>query len=169
MNNVPPLKILFVCTHNRCRSILCEALTNHWAGDVLKAYSAGSEPAGEVFPLTLKALEKHGVKTAGLKSQSWDEFSDAAPDLIVTVCDSAAQEQCPVWFGHQLRLHWPLLDPSKLKGSEDQIMGAFETLMVEIQEKILTLLELRKQASDKSNFIALVRECFANRALEATD
>lgn len=169
MSDLPTLKVLFICTHNRCRSVLCEALTNHWANGVLKAYSAGSAPAGEVYPLTLRALEKHGVNTADLKSQSWDDFSDMAPDVIITVCDSAAQEQCPVWFGEALQLHWPLLDPSKLEGPDEHILGAFETLMLEIQEKILTLLELHKQAQSKTDFAALVRECFETTALEPAD
>lgn len=169
MTNLPPLNVLFICTHNRCRSVLCEALTNHLAQGVLKAYSAGSTPAGEVYPLTLRALEKYGVQTAGLKSQSWDEFSQLDLDMIITVCDSAAQEVCPVWFGKAIQLHWPLLDPSKMIGPDHLIMDAFETLMLEIQEKILTLLELHKQADSKAAFEALVRENFQSSALEPTD
>ena len=86
------MKVLYICTHNRCRSILSEAITNHVAGDVITAKSAGSQPAGEVHPLSLKYLNEAGIPTEGLQSQSWDEFEAFAPDLVITVCDSAAGE-----------------------------------------------------------------------------
>lgn len=110
------MKILYICTHNRCRSILSEAVTNHRAGDVLTARSAGSQPAGEVHPLTLVHLAEAGISTTGLKSQSWDDFEAFAPDVVITLCDSAAGESCPVWFGQAIKVHWGLKDPSKLDG-----------------------------------------------------
>ena len=119
------MKVLYICTHNRCRSILSEAITNHVAGDVITAKSAGSQPAGEVHPLSLKYLNEAGIPTEGLQSQSWDEFEAFAPDLVITVCDSAAGESCPVWFGKSVKVHWGLSDPSKLTGSEEDIARAF--------------------------------------------
>jgi len=92
------MKILYICTHNRCRSILCEAITNASNGNV-EARSAGSQPVGEVHPLSLKYLAERGFSTDGLQSQSWDEFEDYDADLVVTVCDSATGESCPVYFG----------------------------------------------------------------------
>ncbi|MEC7468708.1 MAG: arsenate reductase ArsC, partial [Pseudomonadota bacterium] len=126
------MKVLYICTHNRCRSILSEAITNHVAGDVITAKSAGSQPAGEVHPLSLKYLNEAGIPTEGLQSQSWDEFEAFAPDLVITVCDSAAGESCPVWFGKSVKVHWGLSDPSKLTGSEEDIARAFNDTITQI-------------------------------------
>ncbi len=119
------MKILFICTHNRCRSILSEAITNQLTGNDVVARSAGSHPVGEVHPLSLKFLQQTDYDTAGLASKSWDELEAFAPDVVITVCDSAANETCPVWFGHALKLHWGLEDPSKIEGTDAQIEQAF--------------------------------------------
>jgi len=136
------MKFLFICTHNRCRSILSEAITNHLAQGKITAYSAGSQPVGEVHPLTIKYLQARGVTTEGLKSQSWDEFEAIEPDVVITVCDSAAKEQCPVWFGNCVKVHWGLPDPSKLDGSEDDIRNAFFSVMDTIENRIRKVLTL---------------------------
>ena len=135
------MKILFICTHNRCRSILSEAITNHLAGDRVEAYSAGSQPSGVVHPLSLKYLEEKGISIEGLKSQSWDEFEAIAPDVVITVCDSAANESCPLWFGDCIKVHWGLPDPSKLEGTEEEIRDAFFSVMTTIEKRIHRLLE----------------------------
>jgi len=119
------MKILYICTHNRCRSILSEAITNHVSDDSIEAYSAGSQPVGEVHPLSIKYLEEKNIPVHGLRSQSWNDFEQDQPDIVVTVCDSAANEACPLWFGNTIKLHWGLSDPSKLKGSETEIRDAF--------------------------------------------
>ncbi|MDX2465088.1 MAG: arsenate reductase ArsC, partial [Porticoccus sp.] len=93
------MKILYICTHNRCRSILSEAITNHLSNGRIQAKSAGSHPAGEVHPLSIQYLREAGIATADLTSQSWNELETFAPDVVVTVCDSAAGETCPLWFG----------------------------------------------------------------------
>jgi arsenate reductase (thioredoxin) len=139
------MKILYVCTHNRCRSILCEAITNA-APSGLEARSAGSQPVGEVHPLSLKYLAERGYRTDGLKSQSWDEFEDYAPDLVVTVCDSAAGESCPAYFGKSLKVHWGLEDPSKLEGSEEDKAAAFHQTMNIIEQRVKSLTELAEQS-----------------------
>lgn len=139
------MKILYVCTHNRCRSILCEAITNAAPG-ALEARSAGSQPVGEVHPLSLKYLAERGYRTDGLKSQSWDEFEDYAPDLVVTVCDSAAGESCPVYFGKSLKVHWGLEDPSKLEGSDEDKATAFHQTMNIIEQRVKSLTELAEQS-----------------------
>src|SRR5690606_26454161 len=118
------MKILYICTHNRCRSILSEAITNHLAKGKLKAFSAGSQPAGQVHSLSLKYLAEKGISIDGLKSQSWDDFAVEQPDIVVTVCDSAAAETCPVWFDDTVKVHWGLPDPSKLPGSEAEVRSA---------------------------------------------
>lgn len=133
------MKILYICTHNRCRSILSEAISNHLAGDEIIARSAGSQPAGEVHPLSLKYLAEAGISTEGLISQSWDELESFEPDLVITVCDSAAGESCPVWFGKSLKVHWGLADPSKLEGGEEDIADAFRETIREISQRVEAL------------------------------
>ncbi len=120
--------MLFLCTHNRCRSILCEAVANSAPGDGLRASSAGSQPAGEVHPMTLRYLHDRGYSTAGLESKSWDRFSGDLPDLVVTVCDSAASESCPVWLGPVKKIHWSLRDPSKLADPREQERAFHQTI-----------------------------------------
>ncbi len=136
------MKILYICTHNRCRSILGEAITNHLGQGKLEARSAGSSPVGEVHPLSIKYLQEKGISTDGLKSQSWDEHEAYAPDVVFTVCDSAAKETCPVWFGKSIQVHWGLPDPSKLEGSEEQIKSAFLAVMATIEARVNAMLEL---------------------------
>ncbi|ORE87112.1 arsenate reductase [Oceanococcus atlanticus] len=130
------MKILYICTHNRCRSILSEAITNHFAQPHLTARSAGSQPAGVVHPLSLQYLAEAGIATAGLKSQSWDDFEDFEPDVVITLCDSAAGESCPVWFGKAIKLHWGLQDPSKLSGDEAQAAAAFRHTIALIRQRV---------------------------------
>lgn len=143
------MKVLYICTHNRCRSILSEAITNHFAGGKIIAKSAGSQPVGEVHPLSIKYLQEAGISTDGLRSQSWDEFEDFAADLVVTVCDSAAGETCPLWFGKSVKVHWGLADPSKLQGSEEQIAEAFRATIEQIKQRVQQLINLNVDVSDK--------------------
>lgn len=153
------MKILYICTHNRCRSILSEAITNSLAGNVIQAKSAGSQPVGEVHPLSIKYLNQTGHSTTGLMSQSWDEFESFNPDLVVTVCDSAAGESCPLYFGNTLKVHWGLSDPSKVEGDEVQVEQAFLACITEITQRVEKLKQLAKQNLEgetlKSALIAL--------------
>jgi arsenate reductase len=151
------MKILYICTHNRCRSILSEAITNHLASGELVAMSAGSQPVGEVHPLSIKYLAEKGISTKGLKSQSWDEFEQEAPDLVVTVCDSAANESCPVWFGNTLKVHWALSDPSKLEGSEAEIKEAFFKVMTTIEKRVKKLQSLDLRNKNKQESLAALQ------------
>lgn len=144
-----PLSILFICTHNRCRSILSEAISNQLGEGRLVAYSAGSQPAGQVHPLTIKYLEEKGYSTKGLRSQSWDEFESVKPDIIVTVCDNAANEVCPVWFDKGIKLHWGLPDPSKLEGDEETQRSAFFSVINTIEKRCRQLLSLEINRFDK--------------------
>lgn len=143
------MKILYICTHNRCRSILSEAITNHMAGDEIEAKSAGSQPAGVVHPLSLKYLAQTGYSIHDLKSQSWDDFEDFQPDVVVTVCDSAAGEACPLYFGNSLKVHWGLSDPSKIEGDEAQFEQAFTACIDEIEERVQNLKNIAAQHLDR--------------------
>lgn len=143
------IKILYICTHNRCRSILSEAITNQLGRDKIKAFSAGSQPVGEVHPLSLKYLAEKGIATNGLKSQSWNEFEAEQPDIVITVCDSAAAETCPVWFGDTIKLHWGLTDPSKLAGDEASIRLAFFDVMETIEQRVQKLLQIDFENDDQ--------------------
>ncbi|MFM2482425.1 arsenate reductase ArsC [Celerinatantimonas sp. YJH-8] len=138
------MKILYICTHNRCRSILSEAITRQLAGEILEARSAGSQPAGEVHPLSIRYLNEAGINTDHLRSQSWDDFADFHPDVVITVCDSAAKEACPVWFGNALVVHWELQDPSKLTGTESQLAEAFRKTIAVIASRVDELKTIAK-------------------------
>jgi arsenate reductase len=148
------MKILYICTHNRCRSILSEAITNGMAEGLIQAKSAGSQPVGEVHPLSLKYLKQEGYSTHGLQSQSWDEFESFEPDLVVTVCDSAAGETCPVYFGKSLKVHWGLSDPSKIVGNDLQIEQAFLACINEIEERVNKLKSIAAKNLDNDSLRA---------------
>ena len=130
------MKLLFVCTHNRCRSILCEAMTSQRGAGLLEAASAGSAPVDAVHPLTLRYLEERGYQTAGLRSQSWHELEAFDPDQVVTVCDSAAGEVCPLWMGEVDKIHWGLPDPSREEGDEEAVRSAFVAVIDRIENKV---------------------------------
>ena len=130
------MKLLFVCTHNRCRSILCEAITSQRGAGLLEAASAGSAPVDAVHPLTLRYLEERGYQTAGLRSQSWHELEAFDPDQVVTVCDSAAGEVCPLWMGEVDKIHWGLPDPSRVEGDEEAARSAFLAVIDRIENKV---------------------------------
>ncbi len=136
------MKILFICTHNRCRSILSEAMVNHFGNGHIVAASAGSQPVGQVHPLSIKYLSEAGIATDGLISQSWDELENFNADVVVTVCDSAAKEACPAWFGKSIKLHWGLKDPSKVQGSDTEVKAEFLTCMNEIENRVKAMLTL---------------------------
>lgn len=147
------MKILFVCTHNRCRSILCEAIANHLGGDALDARSAGSQPAGAIHPQTLSHLQQAGIAIDGLTSQSWDDLAAFEPDVVMTVCNNAAGETCPVWFGKALKSHWDLVDPTALDGSPQAMDAAFRETIERITARVEALKAIaalpREQWRDK--------------------
>ncbi|OOV85985.1 arsenate reductase ArsC [Oceanospirillum linum] len=136
------MNILYICTHNRCRSILSEAITNQIAGGRITAKSAGSQPSGEVHPLSIQYLKEAGISVSGLQSQSWDDLEAFKPDLVVTVCDSAAREACPVWFGDAVKVHWGLADPSRVEGRDEEKATAFRACIAEITARVNKLLLL---------------------------
>jgi len=148
------MKILYICTHNRCRSILSEAITNSIAAGVIQAKSAGSQPAGMVHPLSLKYLRQTGYPTEGLKSQSWDDFEGFHPDIVVTVCDSAAGEACPLYFGNSLKVHWGLSDPSKAEGGGAETEQAFLACIEQITARVNQLMSIADKGLNKTQLKA---------------
>lgn len=138
-------RVLFVCTGNSARSVLAEATLRAWGGGRFEALSAGSQPTGRINPYALDTLSAAGIPTAGLRSKSWDEFSGdgAQPiDLVVTVCDSAASEPCPVFFGDFVRTHWGLPDPAAVEGDDATKRAAFEQAHATIKARLMAFLTL---------------------------
>ena len=130
------MKLLFICTHNRCRSILSEAITNQRARGILTAASAGSAPVDAVHPLTLRFLQERGYDTAGLASQSWVDLEVFEPDRVITVCDTAAGEACPLWMSDVEKVHWGLPDPSRVNGDDETVRAAFMAVIDRIERKV---------------------------------
>lgn len=149
--NPRPLHVLFLCTHNSARSILAEAMLNHLDQERFRAFSAGSSPRGnqQPNPLALQVLREAGVATEGLRSKSWDEFAadDAlqtasAMDLIITVCDNAAGEVCPIWPGHPATAHWSYSDPSEGDGDDVHKLAAFRSTLLDMRRRLALLVSL---------------------------
>jgi arsenate reductase len=145
------IHVLILCTHNSARSVLAEGMLNHLArqrGKDVLAHSAGSAPSGRINPFALEALNHAGVDTQDQRSKSWDEFttSDAPPlSIVITVCDSAAAEVCPVfWGGHgqPVKVHWGYPDPSNVEGGDEDKRRAFELTRQAMGYRMLQLLEL---------------------------
>lgn len=135
------MNLLILCTGNSCRSILAEATFNHLAPAGWKAMSAGSRPASEVHPRSLALLAREGIATDGLHSKSWDNLP-VTPDIVVTVCASAAGETCPAYLGPVLRAHWGVDDPAYARGSDSEIDAAFMTAYRVLRTRIETFLAL---------------------------
>jgi arsenate reductase len=134
-----PYNVLFLCTANSARSILAEQLLKHWGRGRFRAYSAGSRPSGTVHPIALALLEQMNLSTAGLRSKSWDELAGPdAPrfDFVITVCDRAAAEVCPVWPGAPMTAHWGVADPAAVEGDEPQRWLAFRQAFRELENRI---------------------------------
>ncbi|MDY0746816.1 arsenate reductase ArsC [Paucibacter sp. R3-3] len=154
------INVLILCTHNSARSVLGEAMLNHWAkrlGKNVRAFSAGSAPSGRINPLALEALHGAGVDTTGYRSKSWDEFTaPTAPllDIVITVCDSAAAESCPVFLGgagQPVKAHWGYPDPSDAEGGDDGRRRAFELTRQAIGYRMLQLLQLPLALMDRAD------------------
>ncbi len=137
------MNILVLCTGNSARSILGEVLINTRGGGVLTAYSAGSKPAGQVNPGAIAKLEREGLSTEGLRSKSWDEFTgDSAPEMsiVITVCDNAAGETCPVWHGSPVTVHWGIPDPAGLPAEETD--AAFDYAFGQLARRVDAMVRL---------------------------
>lgn len=149
------MNVLFLCTHNSARSILAEALLNHLGAPRFTAYSAGSSPRAnqQPNPLGLQVLRDAGIATDGLRSKSWDAFAGPdAPhmDLIVTVCDNAAGEVCPVWPGHPASVHWGYPDPSEGDSPDAVKLEAFRQTLLAMKRRLELLISLPPSKLDKA-------------------
>lgn len=152
--------VLILCTHNSARSVLAEGMLNHWAARLgldVKGHSAGSAPSGRINPLAIEALHNAGIDTAGYRSKSWDAFAaDDAPlvSIVITVCDSAAAETCPVFFGgtagQPVKVHWGYPDPSNAEGGDEGKRRAFELTRQAIGYRMLQLLALPLESLDRA-------------------
>ncbi|UBM26841.1 arsenate reductase ArsC [Pseudomonas sp. p1(2021b)] len=143
------MRVLFMCTANSCRSILSEAMFNHLAPAGFEAVSSGSFPRGQVLPRSLHTLEQAGIATAGLHSKGNDAFEANPPDIVITVCDKAAGEACPVYFGPALKAHWGLTDPSDLQGDEEQVQAAFHATLAHIETRCRAFFALPFEQLDR--------------------
>jgi len=128
--------ILVLCTGNSCRSIMAEALINHLCSDYYNAESAGSSPVGYVHPKSVETLKRHGIEAMNPHSKSWNEFADREFDTVITVCDRAASENCPLFLGKTRRIHWSIPDPASQEGTEEEVDGAFEGAFQELKRRI---------------------------------
>ncbi|ARJ67567.1 protein-tyrosine-phosphatase [Magnetospirillum sp. ME-1] len=142
------INVLVLCTGNSARSVLGEALINHLGAGKWRAFSAGSNPTGKVNPLSLEVLAEKGLPAEGYRSKSWDEFAlpDAPKmDLVITVCDNAAGEVCPVWPGHPAKLHMGFPDPAAAEGTHEERLAEFRRVYAMIEAKVKRLIELGPQ------------------------
>jgi protein-tyrosine-phosphatase len=135
------MNVLFLCTGNSCRSILAEATFNHLAPPGWHAMSAGSKPTGQVHPRSLALLEREGISSTGCHSKSWDNLA-TTPDIVVTVCSSAAGETCPAYLGPVLRTHWGVDDPARATGTDAEIDAAFTKAYRTLRRRVESLLAL---------------------------
>jgi protein-tyrosine-phosphatase len=150
--------VLFLCTGNSARSIMAEAILNQQGGGRFHAYSAGSHPVGQVNPRTIALLQRHRYRTESLRSKNWDEFAQAdAPHMhfVLTVCDKAAGEVCPVWPGQPISAHWGVPDPTQVQGDEDTVQRAFADTFIVLNRRIALLMNL---PFDKLDRLSLRRE-----------
>ncbi len=146
------LNVLFLCTGNSCRSIMAEAITNRDGAGRFHAFSAGSQPKGEVHPYALDLLASLGHPTSGLRSKSWEEFAvPGAPrlDFVFTVCDNAASEVCPVWPGQPISAHWGIPDPAVAEGTEAERRVAFADAYRMLRNRISLFINLPMQSLDR--------------------
>ena len=155
------VNVLFLCTGNSARSILAEALLNRMGGGQFRAFSAGSTPRGEVNPHVRPSIESLGYDLSDFRSKSWDEFAaPGAPPLhaIITVCDNVAGEVCPIWPGRPVTAHWGIPDPTEVKGSEAEVLAAFDEARRQLEARIRRLLALPRDGLDAAGLEDRLRE-----------
>jgi protein-tyrosine-phosphatase len=156
-----PYNVLFLCTGNSARSIIAEAILNRIGKGAFCAFSAGSQPKGQVNPNARVLLESLGYETAGLRSKSWDEFAKAgAPkfDFVFTVCDNAAAEACPVWPGQPMTAHWGIADPAEAQGSPAEVSMAFKEAHRLLNQRIGIFAALPLRSLDRLTLKGKLRE-----------
>jgi len=164
-----PFNVLILCTGNSARSILGEALINHWGRGKFVGYSAGSSPKGQVHPIALELLQHMKMPTAGMRSKSWDEFArPGAPrlDFVFTVCDNAAGEMCPVWPGQPMTAHWGVEDPAAVEGSDTDKWLAFRKAFRELESRIKIFTSLPIETLDRARLQERLHDIGRSRATD---
>lgn len=154
-----PYNVLFLCTGNSARSILAESLLDRWGEGRFRGFSAGSFPKGQVHPLAVELLKRTKLPTEGLRSKSWDEFAepDAPPiDFVITVCDNAAGESCPVWPGKPVTAHWGIADPAAVEGNSEK-EAAFRKALAELEARIKLFVNIPIEKLDRLALLNAVR------------
>lgn len=152
--------VLVLCTGNSARSVIAEYLFRSMGNGVIDSYSAGSQPTGQPNPFAIEVLAKNGIDASDARSKSWDEFSgDGAPhiDIVITVCDRAARESCPIWPGAPFQAHWGVEDPAAVQGGDAAKRAAFSNTYKQMQVRIAALLKLDFSKQDEA-FAKAVRE-----------
>ncbi len=142
-------RVLVLCTGNSCRSVMAEGLLHHHGKDRLLAFSAGSFPTGTVHPMSLATLKRHGISDQGYRSKSWDEFTDQPIDILITVCDNAAGEVCPLFPGSPIKAHWGVPDPAHFKGTQAEIEAEFDRVFSILEKRVKAFLRLPLEKMDK--------------------
>ena len=153
--------VLFLCTANSARSIMAESLLNALGGARFRAFSAGSRPSGRVNPIAVEVLAANGYPVSGVRSKAWDEFArpGATPiDFVITVCDAAAGEACPVFPGRPVTAHWGVADPAAVTGNEEEKRRAFVAVLGTLRRRIQTLTSLPFDSVDKIALRSQLRE-----------
>jgi|SRR5215831_11971643 len=162
-----PFNVLILCTGNSARSILGEALINHWGRGHFRGYSAGSSPKGRVHPIALALLRQMKMPVEGLRSKSWDEFAKpGAPrlDFVFTVCDNAAAETCPYWPGQPMTAHWGLADPAAVEGSDTDQWLAFRETFRQLESRVKAFTSLPIRTLDRTRLQERLREIGSSHA-----
>lgn len=137
------LNILFLCTGNSCRSIMAEGLLNHYGQGKFRAFSAGSFPTGKVHPASLATLARQGLKALGYESKSWDIFKNLVElNIVITVCDNAVGEQCPIFPGNPVKAHWGVPDPAHFQGTQAEVEAEFDSVFGILERRIKALVAL---------------------------
>jgi arsenate reductase len=155
--NTKTIRLLFLCTGNSCRSIMAECIANSLGGGGIVACSAGSAPAGYVHLGSLECLARHGMTAENPRSKSWDEFAGQPFDLVVTVCERAAGEACPLLAGPALKTHWGTPDPAAARGNDAEIAAAFDKAFVLLREPIQQLIEQIQDTDNTSDLDTIIR------------
>lgn len=143
------LNVFVICTGNSCRSVMGEALVNQLGKGRLKAYSAGSHPIGRINTGALATLKRHDLPTEGYQSQSWEDFEDTTMDIVITVCDNAAGETCPVYLTEAVRAHWGVSDPGHVEGTDEEKIAAFEQTFAILKLRVEKMLALSLETLPK--------------------
>ena len=154
-NNI--LNVLVLCTGNSCRSVMGEALVTALGQGRFKGYSAGSRPIGRINTGALATLARHGLPTQGYSSKSMDAFKDQPIDILISVCDSAGKEPCPVFLDPAIRAHWGVEDPGHVEGTPEEIIAAFDKTFNTLKRRVQAMVDLPTDAMSKEEFITELR------------